>query len=175
MRKKRTLMLIAVLLMFTASAYAEEMDLSRLTFEQLTALRTKINLEMQTRPEGQEIILSNGGTFVVGEDLQPGTYSFIHNDSITGSAFVEVFRDETMSEMLYRVFVSSSSYTVYTLTDLKEGNCVKVGFTIKLSKAGFPAYTPLKGRSFPKALTRWARKSLPANTASTRIQRAVWS
>lgn len=146
MLKKVLLLLMAVMLLTgAATAFAEGLDLSNLTFEELTELRTKINLEMQTRPEAEEIILSNGGTFIVGQDLQSGTYDFIHHDSISGGALVQVYEDETKSRMLYQVFVSSESYTVYTLPDLQEGNCITVGFTIKLSKVGFPAYNPPEG------------------------------
>lgn len=151
MLKKMMLLLMTIMLLTGATfCVAEELDLSQLTFDELTELRTKINLEMQTRPEGEEIVLSNGGTFIVGRDLQPGTYYFVHDDSITGSAFVQVYQDETKSNQLHRIFVSTESYSVYTLTDLKEGNCVEVGFTIRLSKVGFPAYVPPEGTIIPQ-------------------------
>lgn len=151
MLKKICLLLTAlVLLLSAAAAFAEPPDLSQMTFEELQELRAKIGLEMQTRPEGAEIVLTNGGTFVVGRDLQPGTYYFVYDDSLTGSAFVKVFEDETKSRPLCQIMVSTASYSVYTLTDLKEGNCVEVGFTIRLSKAGFPAYVPPEGTVIPQ-------------------------
>lgn len=58
-----------ILSLSTLSALAETLDLSQMTFEELAELQTRIDLEMQNRPKAEEIVLSNGGTFIVGRDL----------------------------------------------------------------------------------------------------------
>ena len=146
---KKLLMLLLALLLGMTAVLAEELDLTKMTYDELAALRLKVNAEIQGRPEAEPITLGNGGMYIVGQDLKPGTYYFIYDDSISGAAFVEVYQDETMQETLLRLFVTSDKYAVFALPNLKEGNCIVPGFTIKLSSAGFPEYTAPEGVLVP--------------------------
>ena len=152
MLKKMLLALLALLMMCAACASAETPDLTQMTFEELAELRAQVNAEILTRPEATPIILGNGGKYIVGKDLKPGTYSFIYAGGSSGSAKVYVYQDETESKVLQDFFVTSNKYAVFTLHDLKDGNCIVPGFTIKLSAAGFPEYTPPEGVLIPAGI-----------------------
>ena len=121
------------LLMNAAFAFAETPDLSHMTFTELAELRARVNAEMLIRPEAEDIILPGGGEYVVGEDLLPGTYYFIYNDTSTGNISVEVYRDKSADWPENYINCNSDDYLVHTMS-LEEGNCIRTRWTIRLNR-----------------------------------------
>lgn len=136
------------LLMNAAFAFAETPDLSHMTFTELAELRARVNAEMLIRPEAEDIILPGGGEYVVGEDLLPGTYYFIYNDTSTGNISVEVYRDKSADWPENYINCNSDDYLVHTMS-LEEGNCIRTRWTIRLNKVGFPDYHAPEGTFIP--------------------------
>lgn len=74
--KKMSLLFVTVILFFSLSvgALSEDLDLSALSYEQLTALENRIIQEMVSRPEYKEVIVPLG-TYKVGEDIPAGKWT----------------------------------------------------------------------------------------------------
>lgn len=69
---KKVLVLLVALLCLS-SAFAEEIDLSSLSFSDLAALRDRCQMEMMTRDEWQEVTVPQG-IWEVGKDIPAGTW-----------------------------------------------------------------------------------------------------
>lgn len=150
MLKKLLLLLITTMLMCgAASSFAEGLDLSQLTFEELTNLRAQITLEMQSRPEAADIVLGVG-EYVVGRDLNPGSYYMIYESGNMSSGYVSVYSDETKSNRILWITTETSTYDVYSLTSLVEGNVVVVEHnSLRANQVGYPDYFAPEGTVIP--------------------------
>ena len=71
---KRFLCCLFAIMFMTVFAIAEDIDLSGFTFEELAALRDRIQLEMMTRDEWQEVTVPQG-LWEVGVDIPAGTWT----------------------------------------------------------------------------------------------------
>lgn len=71
---KRFFALLLVLVFASSFAFADGIDLSALSFQQLAELQRQITAEIITRPEWKEVTVP-GGTWIVGTDIPAGTYS----------------------------------------------------------------------------------------------------
>ena len=71
---KRFLCCLLAIMLMTVFAVAEDIDLSGLTFDELAALRDRIQLEMMTRDEWQEVTVPQG-LWEVGKDIPAGTWN----------------------------------------------------------------------------------------------------
>jgi len=77
MKKLFCLILAGILIM--SAAWAEEIDLSGLTFEELDALRDRCMLEMMKRDVWQEVTVPQG-VYQVGVQIPAGTWTvYCHN------------------------------------------------------------------------------------------------
>lgn len=65
---------ILLLVCMTTFAAAESVDLSGMTFDELVALKEKINLAIWECQEWQEVTVPEG-LYVVGEDIPEGTWT----------------------------------------------------------------------------------------------------
>lgn len=74
--KKLCCLALAVALLGTLDvpAAAQEVDLAALSWEELVELKAKINLELLTRKEWQEVEVPQG-VYVVGEDIPAGKWT----------------------------------------------------------------------------------------------------
>lgn len=70
---KRILSILLVVLLFSAPAFAESLDLSSMSYEQLAELKQAVDNEYYMRPEAEPKILAPG-EYVVGRDIQAGIY-----------------------------------------------------------------------------------------------------
>lgn len=70
---KKFLGIFLVLAMFVTPAFAESMDLSSMSMDELFALRVALNSEISSRLLGETTAIYSG-KYVVGEDIKPGTY-----------------------------------------------------------------------------------------------------
>ena len=71
---KKLLLLALVLCLFVPCVSAEDIDLSGLSFEQLVALKEKINLAIWNSKEWQEVAVPIG-LYVVGKDIPAGSWT----------------------------------------------------------------------------------------------------
>ena len=71
---KRILSVILVLCMISPCVFAESIDLSGLTFEQLAALRDQCQMEMMKRDEWQKVTVPVG-VWRIGEDIPAGHWN----------------------------------------------------------------------------------------------------
>ena len=73
MRKPVTILLAMVILIMTTAAVAE-VDISELSFDELVALKDKINLAIWNSKEWEEITVPQG-EWIVGEDVPAGKWT----------------------------------------------------------------------------------------------------
>lgn len=150
MLRRMLLTLLAMMLMMGAwCAVAETPDLSQMTFEELADLRSLINAEMLLRPEGEDMVLGVGD-YLVGRDLMPGSYYMIYESGNMSPGYVSVYADESKSARLLWITTETSTYDVYSLASLKEGNVVVVEHNaMRVNQMGFPDYQAPEGTMIP--------------------------
>lgn len=83
---KRFLSLLLILVCITGIAAAE--DLSTFSFDELIALREKLNAEIMSRPEWKQVEVP-GGQWIVGKDIPAGIYSITPSSS---SSLIQIWR-----------------------------------------------------------------------------------
>lgn len=146
MKVLRIIVIILVILSTFGICFAEEPDLTTLSVDELMALRQKINAELMTRPEAEDMILE-AGEYLVGKDIKPGSYYAIPASG--GTQGVEVFTDSTMSTNIRYYHCDNTFYEVQKIT-LDEGNYVVVYGPVLMNLTGFPDYhIPLEGTDVP--------------------------
>lgn len=67
------LLTCTLLLSFSLLGYADSLDFVSMTYEQLAELKRVIDKEYYARPEAEPRILAPG-QYIVGQDIEPGTY-----------------------------------------------------------------------------------------------------
>ena len=72
--KKFFVLLLSVLILSSGISAAEDIDLSGLSFEQLVALRERLNLAIWSSREWQEVTVP-AGVWVIGQDIPAGHWS----------------------------------------------------------------------------------------------------
>jgi hypothetical protein len=151
-RMKKLICLILVFSMLVPCALAESIDLSGMTFEELVALKEKINLAIWQCQEWQEVTVPQG-VWKVGEDIPAGTWTvyclpeqssqIIWGDALdkngTGINFSNC--DRYGVAMIY-----SKSYLIY-----KEGDMTEYTFTVNAGdyiviKQSSIIFTPYNGK-----------------------------
>lgn len=73
MKKFLPLLIALILTVLTTFAFAETVDYSTLSFDELLAIKKAVDLEYNSRPEAAGLNLAPGA-YVVGEDIKPGHY-----------------------------------------------------------------------------------------------------
>lgn len=71
---KRILFTMLVLFIALSSAVAEDIDLSSLSFDDLSVLRARCQVEMMARDEWQEVEVPQG-VYIVGKDIPEGKWT----------------------------------------------------------------------------------------------------
>lgn len=71
---KRLLSVVLVLIVLAASAAADPVDLTGMSFDELVALRDQLNLAIWNSQEWQEVTVP-AGVWVVGEDIPAGHWT----------------------------------------------------------------------------------------------------
>ena len=130
---KKIACLVFALFLLIPCAFAESIDLSGLSFEELAALRDRILLEMMLRDEWQEVTVPVG-VWKVGESIPAGTwtvkcvdkqYAFVSwGDKLDKSGEdIDVFSSSRYS---HSNTIKSTSSSVY-----KDGDQTEYTFTVK--------------------------------------------
>lgn len=70
---KKVILILLVLCLLSSLAFAE-IDLSQMSFDELVALRTKIDLALWNTNEWQQVTVP-AGTYVIGEDIPAGHWT----------------------------------------------------------------------------------------------------
>lgn len=86
---KKLALILAVLLVVSVPSFAEDIDLSALSFSQLAALRDRCQAEMMKRDEWQEVTVPVG-VYLVGEDIPAGHWSFRQDTSVKALLYVGI-------------------------------------------------------------------------------------
>lgn len=146
---RKVALLLLLMVMSLTTVLAEGLDLTQMTFDELDELRAKINAEMLTRPEAEDLVLSVG-EYVVGRDLKPGTYYAIYDSGTFTAGSIYVYQDETKAKRQTWISVSPYTYDVYQLSNLQEGNLVVVEYNaIRVNMTGYPDYKASAGTEIP--------------------------
>lgn len=144
------LIFIAIVLSLSAAAFAESIDLSTLSWEELLELKTQLTMEQWSREEWQEVEVPNG-LYTVGKDIPAGKWVVSSagdgTQLIIGSKLNETGNDISYMDFDRKdiILYSESSYmyekgscTEYVVT-LSDGMYVVIGNL--LSAAIFRPYT----------------------------------
>lgn len=135
---KRILSILFIVLLFSTSAIAEGLDLSSMSYEQLVELKRAVDNEYYARPEAEPNVLAPGN-YIVGEDIQAGTYYVCVNSyefNQTANTWFRVYesRDayDAGSEPLWYNYISLDEQA--SCVTLKNGNMVRIGdFPVTMS------------------------------------------
>ena len=79
---KKLLVLLVLCTLLFSSACASDIDLSGLSFDELIALKQKINLAIWNCEEWQEVTVP-GGIYEIGKDIPAGYWTITPKDAIT--------------------------------------------------------------------------------------------
>ena len=115
---KRLICCLLTLMLLVPMALADDIDLSGLSFEELAALRDRIQLEMMTRDEWQEVVVPQG-VWEVGRDIPAGSW----NIKVSVGTRSSVYCGITISDKLDSTRTKAvSSGKVYVYQQLSHPN-----------------------------------------------------
>ena len=127
---KKLLALILILICMTAFAAAESFDLSGLSFDELVALKERINLAIWECQEWQEVTVPQG-LYVVGEDIPEGTWTVkAATDHFTVIKFGDTLEPNGIEVGYSKKFGSGDAYSKNSRT-YRESDPLEFTFTAK--------------------------------------------
>lgn len=147
--KKFLILIIAVCMMISCAA-AEGIDLSGMSFDELVALKQKINLAIWNCQEWQEVTVPQG-IYVVGEDIPEGTWTIrAATDHFTAIRFGDTLEPNGIEVAYSSNFGSGDAYSPAS-SRYRESDPVEFTFTAKKGdyiEVGYaPAlFTPYTGK-----------------------------
>ena len=151
-----TLALVIILSVFTVvRADSEKIDLSGMTYDELVALKDRINLAIWQSDEWQEVEVPQG-VWKVGEDIPagkwtikalPGKYTYIMmgTELTNGGTTVDIRSDQWIISPEYQEYKEKEDVPEWTI-DLEEGVYIKVEY----SSAVFTPYAGKPSLGFMK-------------------------
>lgn len=136
---KRLIIVFGCMLMLTFPAFAENLDVSDMTSEELIKLRDEISNEFAAR--GVEIFPS--GRYVVGRDINPGNYLYTCCKIAESQEYVSIYlyKDETAEENHDSILARLDSGEEYYM-NLTEGMVVLVANATGTLQAVKPSWAP---------------------------------
>ena len=147
---KRIVALVLVLLSLVSVAFAE-VDLSGMTYDELVALKDKINLSMWNSQEWQEVEIPKG-VWVVGQDIPAGKWTIKAASGITASVYWGETLDEAGTSISYKSRVYESEYLIsQTYRYYEKGDATEVAWELKegqyfIVDSGIALFTPYSGK-----------------------------
>lgn len=143
-----SLLLMVVMISIPAVAYGESIDLSRLSTDELLALRAEVEAEIAARITTDRYEIFNGD-YIVGEHIKPGRYvltvveMFKLERSSSGWVNVVLRNTEDSTKIDSLIMVEGMSQ----ILDLSQGMTLHLDGLISatLEPADIYAYTPEKG------------------------------
>ena len=137
MKKIFSLLLVFVILSMPA-ALAEEIDLSKFSYQELQALYRKVRIEMIQRPEWKDVIVHQG-IYVIGKDIPEGEYTIsVSPDQVGNVVLWGYAKDdyETDGGLLYNGILEEGNNVIGRI-ELKNGNILELSCQV--------VFSPLKG------------------------------
>ena len=148
---KKIITIIMIIICMTSFAAAESIDLSGLSFDQLIALKDRINMAIWKCQEWQEVVVPQG-LYVVGEDIPEGTWTILaavdhftvvsFGDKLEANGIDIAYSDRYGSGQVWsgkeRNFHEGSDLTSFTFT-AKRGDYIQIDYASAL-------FTPYAGK-----------------------------
>ncbi len=149
---KRFFALFLVLLSFTGTVYADTIDLSGMTYEELVSLKEKINLAIWESQEWQEVTVPQG-VWKVGEDIPAGHWTIKAAGGMFTFITIGTILDETKRDISYdgiriaeRIDFPYSTYDYDPMESLTEADFeLQDGMYIVIDYAS-AIFTPYAGK-----------------------------
>lgn len=141
---------ILLLVCMTTFAAAESVDLSGMTFDELVALKEKINLAIWECQEWQEVTVPEG-LYVVGEDIPEGTWTIkAATDHFTAIRFGDTLEPNGIEVAYSRNLGTGEAYSKNSRT-YRESDPLEFTFTAKKGDYiqvdyGPALFTPFTGK-----------------------------
>lgn len=161
---KKFVALLVCIVLLCSTCYAESMDLTAMSFEELCALKVAIEAELNSRPEAEPFDLSPG-LYTVGKDIKAGRYYIMASlpDDYSSQMVVYATRDAydqrpsgKYGEYKDRCYLGFGDG--FQTIDLEDGNYLYIQeASIKFSVTEFTAddyykYTPPEGTYVPAGI-----------------------
>ena len=105
---KKALALVLILLIVAVPVFAEGLDFSSMTIDELVSLRRAITQEIESRIEDADFAHAVNGTYKVGEDVDAGVYVFSRNGDDKYTTIVLYATEKDMNE-----YNPAWSYTLF--------------------------------------------------------------
>ena len=141
---KKILVMILAVCLLVPIASAEDIDISGLSFDQLVALKERINLALFESDEWQEVTVPQG-VWKVGKDIPAGKWLIKAVQSANGSTYVQygTALDDNKIEIPYKYlreyfWVYSESFKYLETNDLTE-------YAITLTDGDYVVISPAYG------------------------------
>lgn len=153
---KKIILLLSCFVFFCSTCYAEETDLTTMSFDELCALKVAVEAELNARPEAEPFDLSPG-LYTVGEDVKAGRYYIMASAPHDYTPIIHVYPTKNAYEE-NRKFSYSDALKFgaeYRVIDLEDGNYLHIEWaSIKFSVTEFTEddyykYTPPEGTYVP--------------------------
>lgn len=148
---KKVLCIILMIVLAIPIACAESVDLSGLSFDELVALRDRINLAIWQADEWQEVTVPQG-VWKVGEDIPVGHWSIRAADGVYtsvdyGDVLLENNSISWSSSIYIAEFLTSPTNQFYIENDDKITTDIdmKDGFYVVIS-SGSAVFSPYAGK-----------------------------
>lgn len=149
---KRILALVLVLMALTGTVYADTVDLSGMTYDELVALKDKINLAIWNSQEWQEVEVPQG-VWKIGEDIPVGHWTIKTNSDyahiVVCTALDESGKDVDAwnSAFYYAESINSKEYKYFD----KNSDLSEIDFDFKagqyiIIESGSVIFTPYAGK-----------------------------
>jgi len=143
--------LFALILCSAPFATAETIDLSGLSFDELVALKEKINIAIWNSKEWQEVEVPQG-VWVVGEDIPAGKWTIKAADGVRTSVYWGDTLDASGMSLSYnsKVFEIETLYSV-NYWSYDRGDATEVTWDLKkgqyfIVESGIALFTPYSGK-----------------------------
>lgn len=144
MKKIIVILLIIVLLM--PCAFAEDIDLSGLTFDELVSLRSKVQLEMMNRDDWQSVTVPVG-VWQIGVDIPAGHYSFKAIPDYDGWMDISIAYGDLLNDMKTDLeLFKSSFYVAHGFNQYKPDFDLDLQTGYVVIKYGPVIFTPYTGK-----------------------------
>ena len=138
---KKLLALILILVCVTSCAAAESIDLSGLSFDELVALKERINLAIWECQEWQEVTVPQG-LYVVGEDIPEGTWTIkAATDHFTAISFGDTLAENGIEVAYSKNYGSGAAYSKDSRI-YRESDPLEFTFTAKKGDYVLVDYAP---------------------------------
>lgn len=143
---KKFLIVAIVICMMIPCALSEDIDLSALSFEQLVALKERINLALFSSDEWQEVVVPQG-IWLVGKDIPAGKWTLTAQQTDDGITYIQYGSklNDNKNEIEYKYmreyfWISSKVHKRLKSNDITE-------YTIELREGDYfivdPSYGPV--------------------------------